>query len=248
MKMKMGLGLRIRIRMCKHREKTRVIQPDGQVRQVELPMSVGDLLRLHPHYYVKEAITRRTKFNASMIPMEAQLESGGIYLLLHLPRLFPSSSALTLPPPCACFPKDNQEQELEEERRAKCGPSIRMGKRRQCGLIFFTSCIAESYKVSPEGLGLGLEGSIRGGVMKRNKIWEPSLETILENEILCPQNSSRKDGDLVQERKPGHKRIEQRVPSSCCKKGNPKVSSSSFSSKPRLRTKKRDADANVIIL
>jgi len=236
----MKMKMKMRRSMSRRCEKARVIQPDGQVRQVELPMSVGDLLRRHPHHYVKEAITRRTKFKASMMPMEAQLESGGIYLLLHLPRLFPSSSALPLPAPCACFLRDNQEQEQEEEeeRRAKSGPSIWMGKRHQCGLLFFTSCIDQSCEVSPEGLGLGLARSIRRDVMKRSRIWEPSLEIILENEILCPRSSSRKEGELDQERKPAIQRIEQQVPRP----------SSSPSCKPCLRVKKRDSNANVIIL
>lgn len=239
----------MKMRMCGRCEKVRVIQPDGQVRQLELPMSVGDLLRLHPHHYVREAITRRSRFRAAIMPMEAQLESGGIYLLLPLPRLFPSSSASAplLPPPCACFLRDNQEQE-QEERRAKCGPSIWMGKRRQYGLLFFTSCIVHSCKVSPEGvgLGLGLAGSIRGGVMKRSRIWEPSLEMILENDILYPQISNRKGGELLQEKKPGSKRIEHRVQkpssssSSSCKP-KPKTNSSSSC----LRTKKKDANVNA---
>lgn len=241
------------MRMCGGCEKVRVIQPDGQVRQLELPVSVGDLLRLHPHHYVREAITRRSRFRASIMPLEAQLESGGIYLLLPLPRLFPSSSASAspLPPPCACFLRDNKEQEQEQEKRAKCGPSIWMGKRRQYGLLFFTSCIAHSCKVSPEGvgLGLGLAGSIRGGVMKRSRIWEPSLEMILENDILYPQSSSRKRGELLQEKKPGSKRIEHRVPkpgssSSLSCKPKPKTISSSSC----LRAKKREANANVLDL
>lgn len=235
------------MRICGGCEKVRVIQPDGQVRQLELPVSVGDLLRLHPHHYVREAITRRSRFRASIMPVEAQLESGGIYLLLPLPRLFPSSaSAPPLPPPCACFLRDNKEQEQEQEKRAKCGPSIWMGKRRQYWLLFFTSCIAHSCKVSPEGvgLGLGLAGSIRGGVMKRSRIWEPSLEMILENDILYPQTSSRKRGELLQEKKPGSKRIEHRVPKPGCSSSSsckPKTNSSSSC----LRAKKRDANANV---
>lgn len=234
--MKKKMRMRMRSRSC---EKARVIQSDGQVRQVELPMSVGDLLRLHPHHYVKEAITRSKIFKASMMPTEAQLQSDGIYLLLPLPRLFPSTSAsaLPLPPPCACFRRDNEDQEQKEEKRAKYGPSLWMGKGHQCGLFIFTSRTAQSFKVSPQGLGLGIAGSIRGGVMKRRRIWEPSLEMILENEILYPRNSSRKEGDSVQERNLDHKRIEQQVPSSCRAK-----------TRPSFRMKKRDANANVIIL
>ena len=169
--------------MCGYCEKTRVIQPDAQVRQVELPVRVGDLLRLHPHHYVRDATNRRINSRPSIMPMEAKLESGGIYLL-PLSRLFLRFHSAS-PPPCACFLRGKQDQE-SVERGAKCGTSIWMEKRHHCGPLFFTSCISKSCKVSSKGIGLGLEsaGSIRGGVMKRSRIWEPSLEIILENHIL----------------------------------------------------------------
>ncbi|GLJ46686.1 hypothetical protein SUGI_0984220 [Cryptomeria japonica] len=167
----------MRIYQC-GRQTVRVIEPDGQVRQLHLPAAVADLLRLHPHHCVSHA------GGGAILPLETQLESGGIYLLSPLPRLFPTSASAPPPLPgtCPCFAQPPAEEE-DDDRRAfiKCGPSIWSGKRHWA----FS-------KISPEGVSLreaagaagGGGGGGKGGaaVVKRSRVWEPSLEIIVEDD------------------------------------------------------------------
>lgn len=167
-------GMKImRIYQC-GRQTVRVIEPDGQVRQLHLPAIVADLLRLHPHHCVSHA------GGGAILPLEAQLESGGIYQLSPLPRLFPTSALPPLPGTCPCFAQQPAAEE-EDDFRAfiKCGPSIWSGKRHWA----FS-------KISPEGVSLreAAAGSSGGGgksgatVVKRSRVWEPSLEIIVEDD------------------------------------------------------------------
>uniref|UniRef100_A0A0D6RB13 Uncharacterized protein n=1 Tax=Araucaria cunninghamii TaxID=56994 RepID=A0A0D6RB13_ARACU len=183
----------LRIIQC-GRQTVRVIQPDGQVRQLFLPATVADLLRLHPHHYVREARGGGGGGGGGIrggciLPPEAQLESGGIYMLLPLPRLFPSSGSAPppLPSPCSCFARVAEaEEEAAAAAAIKCGPSIWTG-RRHWG---FHSCAAVS-KISPaEWAGASSLRDAAGGggktggaaVVKRSRLWEPSLEMILEHD------------------------------------------------------------------
>ncbi|XP_024392225.1 uncharacterized protein [Physcomitrium patens] len=82
----------------------RVMHGDGHVRSLTRPVTVGDLLKCHPHHFVCKPSSTGPLYHSSMLPSDMELEEGRIYLLLPLPRLLPNlSSALSYPPSCPCF-------------------------------------------------------------------------------------------------------------------------------------------------
>uniref|UniRef100_A0A7I4EQG4 Uncharacterized protein n=2 Tax=Physcomitrium patens TaxID=3218 RepID=A0A7I4EQG4_PHYPA len=76
---------------------------DDHVRSLTRPVTVGDLLKCHPHHFVCEPSSTGPLHHSSMLPLHMELEEGRIYLL-SLPRLLPHlSSALSYPSSCPCF-------------------------------------------------------------------------------------------------------------------------------------------------
>ncbi|GLJ45736.1 hypothetical protein SUGI_0962540 [Cryptomeria japonica] len=162
------MGLRI-IQCALPRQTVRVIQPDGQIRQFLLPITVSELLILHPHHYVSQAKAKAAtgKRKSAILPLDTHLESGGIYILLPLPRLFPcssSSSSSSFPfsssSSCTCF------QEL--------------------AFLHSGFVLKRPWSiVSPSGQGplkISEGGTVVG--VKPRRLWEPALDVIMENRLL----------------------------------------------------------------
>ncbi|KAG0589338.1 hypothetical protein KC19_1G014200 [Ceratodon purpureus] len=82
----------------------RVVHGDGHIRSLTRPVTVGELLKHHPHHFVCEPTSNGPLYHSGMLPLDMELEEGRIYLLLPLPRLLPHlASTFPNPPCCPCF-------------------------------------------------------------------------------------------------------------------------------------------------
>lgn len=82
----------------------RVVHGDGHVRSLNRPITVGELLKRHPHHFVCKPTADGPLYHSGMLPLDMELEEGNIYLLLPLPRLLPHlASTFPDPLPCPCF-------------------------------------------------------------------------------------------------------------------------------------------------
>lgn len=80
----------------------RVVHGDGHIRSLPPPVTVGELLKCHPHHFVCEPTSTGPLYHSGMLPFDMELEEGRIYLLLPLPRLLPHLAS-TFPTSCPCF-------------------------------------------------------------------------------------------------------------------------------------------------
>lgn len=81
-----------------------VVHGDGHIRSISRPVTVGELLKCHPHHFVCEPTSNGPLYHSGMLPFDMELEEGRIYLLLPLPRLLPHlASTFPNPPCCPCF-------------------------------------------------------------------------------------------------------------------------------------------------
>ncbi|KAF3771848.1 hypothetical protein EJ110_NYTH59362 [Nymphaea thermarum] len=194
------------------RQTVDVIQPNGQVRQMMLPLKVSDLLMLYPHHFVAHAGTTK---RGSMLPLETQLETGNSYVLLPLPRIFPSSSSSSLspldaapPPPCSCFLQMQQQGSSITSRMMSSMIMIMGGsdpadlsadgtskpKLKQRIKAALTSLQQpSSSKISPDesscsSSSSSSSSSLFGGRDKvachPRRLWEPALDVIMEDKVL----------------------------------------------------------------
>eukprot|EP01018_Ginkgo_biloba_P017625 Gb_20618 [translate_table: standard] len=167
------------------RQTVRVIQPDGQVRQHFLPIKVSDLLLMHPHHYVSQATNKRR----SILPLDTRLESGSMYILLPLPRLFPCSSP-SVPHACSCLWQPNSQAAFTTIRCEF--------KRRYWSLSSY-----QSSKISPEMLqavSANAKSSALVTSIKQRRLWEPSLDIISEDRLLL-QSKDELESALLRKKK-----------------------------------------------
>lgn len=81
-----------------------VVHGDGHIRSLSRPVTVGELLKCHPHHFVCEPTSNGPLYHSGMLPFDMELEEGRVYLLLPLPRLLPHlASTFPNPPCCSCF-------------------------------------------------------------------------------------------------------------------------------------------------
>ncbi|ERN06452.1 hypothetical protein AMTR_s00016p00259380 [Amborella trichopoda] len=167
------------------RQTVHVIQPDGQVRQFPLPIKVSNLLQLYPHHFLTHASNNTTKQRNTtssgggpMLPLDAHLESGSIYILLPLPRLFPALSPPSNEPHlccCACFLPHFQSNS------GTGGIGLIKSELKRHWLSATTS----SSKISPEEhYASGVARKDTAAPCQPRRLWEPALDVISEERAL----------------------------------------------------------------
>ncbi|CAN6470436.1 unnamed protein product [Victoria cruziana] len=239
----MGKNTVMSLRMIQcGRQTVDVIQPNGQVRQMMLPLKVSDLLMLYPHNFVAHAGTTK---RGSMLPMETQLETGNTYVLLPLPRIFPSSSSSSSlppldapPPPCSCFLQMQQQGSSITSRMMSSMIMIMGGsdatdlsvdgtskpKLKQRIKAALTSLQQpSSCKISPDESSCSSSSSslFAGrdkGACHPRRLWEPALDVIMEDKVLM--RTKEEEAQAVRSRKEKKK--------TCLKPGQPSESSPSI--------------------
>ncbi|XP_024369997.1 uncharacterized protein [Physcomitrium patens] len=101
------LAMKGRGMFCNHLcawQPVRVMHGDGQVRSFTRTVTVGELLKCHPHHFVCEPTSDGPIYHSGMLPFDMELEEGRVYLLLPLPRLLPHlGGTFSNPPSCPCF-------------------------------------------------------------------------------------------------------------------------------------------------
>ncbi|KAG9447421.1 hypothetical protein H6P81_013549 [Aristolochia fimbriata] len=190
------------------RQTVHVIQPDGQVRQFVVPVRVSDLLQLYPHNFVTHAAPGTTatgggvnplleggavtagavKRTSGILPHDAYLETGSIYVLLPLPRLFPSSPPAT-PHFCSCF----FAAAGRAEEGLGIGGAIKAELKRHLPSVVGGGggggATSSSSKISPEDNGgafgsFSTSSSSSSSIPLPRRLWEPPLEIISEDKVL----------------------------------------------------------------
>ncbi|RWR73189.1 hypothetical protein CKAN_00144500 [Cinnamomum micranthum f. kanehirae] len=152
------------------RQTVHVIQPDGQVRQFVVPVRVSDLIHLYPHHFVSHATAApsttagRRCSSAIILPLDTHLDTGTIYALLPLPRLFPSAPPSS-PHLCSCFLPSSSHDDSATGIAA-----LKAELRRHW----------PSSKISPDDGG---PSSSSSSLLPR-RLWEPALEIISEDRVL----------------------------------------------------------------
>lgn len=153
------------------RQTIHVVQPDGQLRQFVLPVRVADLLRLYPHCFVSLStpaaaagdVSRsgRRPSSSGILPYDAYLETGSMYAIHPLPRLFPFAPPAT-PHFCSCF--------FPSETSAR--------------FFFGGAGKATSSRISPDTVQSPAPQPLP------RRLWEPELEMISEDRVLVVSERS----------------------------------------------------------
>lgn len=183
----------------------RVIHGSGQVLYLSPNITVEEVLHYYPHHFLcQPGLNSYSGWRSNqMLSLETELQSGCIYFLFPLPKLFPT--APTLPSQsCTCFQSSPKDQSANRNILLKHiqSPALNIfydsprdlhkppSKSKWCLL---SSCCKQNSKsqVSPEA---NLYSAGRGGVNLRSSplqlAWHPRLGCISEeNDIdVCLQD------------------------------------------------------------